>query len=137
MRSGFCSAFYNHFQFFWKILKLKQILNFLKNGPWPYFRDNSYEIYYISLIEFSWVWAWSPNFNFFSNKKRGVSSFKSFIKCFIVQTTKILSQIIDSIKFCPQISGSKWKIFTPERSSLDIEAIFLESMYETHLLMRP
>ena len=68
----FDSAIYNHFQFFWKILKLKQILNFLKNGPWPYFRDNSYEIYYISLIEFSWVWAWSPNFNFFSNKKRGV-----------------------------------------------------------------
>ena len=69
----FGSAIYNHFQFFWKILKLKQILNFLKNGPWPYFRDNSYEIYYISLIEFSWVWAWSPNFNFFSNKKGGVS----------------------------------------------------------------
>ena len=41
------------------------------------------------------------------------SSFKSFIKCFIVQTTKILSQIIDSIKFCPQISGSKWENIYP------------------------
>ena len=41
------------------------------------------------------------------------SSFKSFIKCFIVQTTKILSQIIDSIKFCPQIFGSKWENIYP------------------------
>ena len=41
------------------------------------------------------------------------SSFKSFIKCFIVQTTKILPQIIDSIKFCPQISGSKWENIYP------------------------
>ena len=68
----FGSALYYHCQFFWKFLKLKQILKFLKNGPWPYFKDNSYEIYYLSLIEFSWVWAWSLNFNFFSNEKRGL-----------------------------------------------------------------
>ena len=45
------------------------------------------------------------------------SSFKSFIKCFIVQTTKILPQIIDFIKFCPQISGSKWENIYPCREA--------------------
>ena len=41
------------------------------------------------------------------------SSFKSCIKCFMFQTIKTLPQIIDFIKFCPQISGSKWENIYP------------------------
>ena len=33
------------------------------------------------------------------------SSFKSFTKCHIIQTTEILPQIFN---LCPQITGSKW-----------------------------